>query len=60
MADLESFRLDIVFGAHESRELADQLYFVPMTEVEQGVALRQEHPLANAGVLDAPTLSGLE
>ncbi len=60
MADLERFRLDIVFGAHEAHDLADQLHFVPMTEVEQGVALRMGHPLSNAGALDAPTLSGLE
>ena len=60
MADLASFRLDLVFGAHETREPADQLHFVPMTEVEQGVALRMGHPLSAAGVLDAPTLSGLE
>ncbi len=60
MKDLESFQLDIVFGAHEARELADQLHFVPMTEVEQGVALRKGHPLSNAEMLDAPTLAGLE
>ncbi len=60
MADLSSFQLDIVFGAHEAHALEDQLHFVPMTEVEQGVALRNGHPLSDRVSLGATTLSSLD
>ncbi|WP_299656002.1 LysR family transcriptional regulator [uncultured Jannaschia sp.] len=60
MPQLSQHRLDVVFGADEGVPVAATLQFEEMTRVEQGVALRLDHPLLRRRIPDAEALSQLD
>lgn len=60
MPRLTENTIDIVFGADEGLSTDDQLRFIPLTRVEQCVALRAGHPVLARDRIDAATLSDLE
>lgn len=60
MPRLAERTLDIVFGADEAAPASDEIVFERLTSVEQGVALRQGHPVLTHGPVTAAALQELD